>query len=150
MHKNFLSSQLLCATCSVPGFACCSMFACFCDSCWFILIETFFSDSPGPVDFEAKWYCLEVVILWTALSDSPSPITGYNIIINSSSTTVAANQTTYNASISGNDCASILQISMSAISAAGTGENTTVDIPINCMCECYCTIYIYSVHDYCI
>ena len=95
----------------------------------------FYPGPPGPVDFEAKWYCSEVVILWTSLSDSPSPIMGYNISINSNSITVAANQTTYNASISGNDCGSTVLITISAINAAGTGEVTTASIPIDCMCE---------------
>ena len=99
-------------------------------------MRTLFADPPSPVDFEVNQYCNEMMISWTSLSDSPRPITGYNITINDSKETVAANQTTYNFTISDSDCGSILQISMSAISAAGTGKITTISLLINCTHEC--------------
>ena len=80
-----------------------------------------------------------VVISWTPLSDSPRPITGYNITIDDSTETVDPSQNTYNVTVDDSDCGSSLQISVSAMSAAGTGSITTMSIPVNCICEC-CTV----------
>ena len=86
--------------------------------------------------------CNEVVILWTSLSDSLSPITSYTITIDGSTVSVPGNESQYTHPVSDSECGSTVQISMSATSAAGTGENTTMDLSIVCTCECftYCTI----------
>ena len=94
-----------------------------------------FSDPPGPVEFEVEQRCSEVVISW-AVPNSSCPITGYHIAIGDSTETLGAEQTNYSVTVNESDCGSTFQISMSAISAAGTGNITTMNVPINCTGEC--------------
>lgn len=94
-----------------------------------------FPAPPGSVEFTLQQYCYKIVISWTALSDNPCPITGYSITVGSSTETVDADVTNYNYPISDSDCGNTLQISVSAVNAAGTGSSTTNSIDVVCICE---------------
>ena len=88
-----------------------------------------FSDPPPAVNFIANQYFNEIVILWTRLPDEPCPIIEYTITINGSTVTVNRNDNQYSRPISDSECGSTLEITMSATSAAGTAETTSMNLP---------------------
>ena len=81
----------------------------------------------------------DVMINWTRLPDSPSPIIEYTITIDGSTVLVPGNESQYTRPINDSECGSSLEIIMSATSAAGTGSNTTMILTIVSTREC-CTV----------
>ena len=101
--------------------------------------ENLFSDPPGPVNFTSEQICNEIVITWSNISDSPCPITWYNINIAGMTMTTPPNANNFTYRISDSDCDTFttLQISMSARSEAGTGHEMNRSQDIICTREYY-------------
>ena len=113
-----------------------------------LLVGNVFSDPPPPVNFTAIQSFSEIVLSWTGLSDEPLPVTNYTITINGSTVTVPGNERQYAHPISDSECGSTLQTSMSATSAAGTGETTTMNLNTVAARECYSTSLSIRKHLY--
>ena len=77
-------------------------------------------------------YCNDITTRWNESSSQICPITRYSVNISGFVMSVDANQTSYTYSINGSVCRETIEISVSAISAAGTSNVTSMDSTIVC------------------
>ena len=91
------------------------------------------AEFPGPVDFATRETCNNsIAITWDALLESPCPITGYMIDVESTTVSVTAGATSFNYSLGENSCGRTYQISVYAINAVGIGNKRFINQPITC------------------
>ena len=77
-------------------------------------------------------YCNDINTRWRKPSSEICPVTGYNVNISGFAMSVNANQTSYTYAINDSVCREMIEISVSAMSAAGTGNVTSMDSTIVC------------------
>ena len=77
-------------------------------------------------------YCNDITTSWRKPSSEICPITGYNVNISGFVMSVDANQTNYTYSVNDSVCRETVEISVSAISAAGTGNVASMNSTIVC------------------
>ena len=94
-------------------------------------------DPPDPVTLVLTQICNDIITKWTTPIDQPCPITGYSVNISVGGVVLpnTMNQTNYTLSVNSSICGKTFEISVSAISAAGTSNATSSSITVTCTCE---------------
>ena len=91
------------------------------------------SDPPDQVtSLVFHQMCNDIITSWTVAPNQTCPITGYSVNISGVVIPVGGDQTSYTQSINDNVCGETLEISVSAISASGTGNATSTNITVVC------------------
>ena len=85
--------------------------------------------------FDRKLDCDSVVINWTSLPNVPCPIIGYFVSVTGAPVFQPPNPTNYTYLIGDSDCGNSFDISVYAVSAAGTGSVSTKSLLITCTRE---------------
>ena len=80
-------------------------------------------------------FCSDVVTNWVAPTSPTCPIIGYIVSISGFVLSVGADQTSYTIPMNDSVCGKTSEVTVSAISAAGTSNTTSMDITIICTGE---------------
>ena len=100
-----------------------------------VCVYTLYPDPPGIVTFDRKLDCDSVEIGWTSLPNVPCPIIGYFVSVTGTPVFQDPNWTNYTYPVRDSDCGNSFDISVYAVSAAGTGSVSTKSLLITCTRE---------------